>query len=192
MPALGMMELLIIGAVLAYVSQSLELALAARVLQGLGAAGPRIASMAIIRDLYEGRQMARIISLVMMVFALIPAMGPLMGQGIIYLVGWRGIFLAFIVFGILACTWLGTRQPETLAVEKRRPFRLRAIIDGTIEICRIRRVLFVIGSLSFTFALLFTMISTTQQVFDLTFDQAEAFPYCFLRFGDHKRLVKTG
>ena len=169
----------IIGAVLAYVSQSLELALAARVLQGLGAAGPRIASMAIIRDLYEGRQMARIISLVMMVFALIPAMGPLMGQGIIYLVGWRGIFLAFILFGILSCTWLGRRQPETLATDNRRPFRLSTIIAGTKEICRIRRVMLVIGSLSFTFALLFTMISTTQQVFDQTFGQAEAFPYWF-------------
>ena len=169
----------IIGSVLAYASQSLELALAARVLQGLGAAGPRIASMAIIRDQYAGRQMARIISLVMMVFALIPAMGPLMGQGIIYLIGWRGIFLAFIVLGLLACTWLGIRQPETLAKPNRRPFRLSTIIAGTAEICRIRRVVLVIGSLSFTFALLFTMISTTQQVFDLTFGKAADFPYWF-------------
>ena len=62
------------------------------------------------------------------------------------LVGWRGIFLAFILFGILSCTWLGRRQPETLATDNRRPFRLSTIIAGTKEICRIRRVMLVIGS----------------------------------------------
>ena len=71
-----------IGAALAYVAPSLELIVAARLLQGLGVAGPRIAAMALVRDLYAGREMARIISVMMMVFVLVPAVAPLMGAAI--------------------------------------------------------------------------------------------------------------
>ena len=59
-----------IGAALAWAAPTLELLVAARVLQGLGAAGPRIVSLALIRDIYSGRQMARIMSFVMVMLSL--------------------------------------------------------------------------------------------------------------------------
>lgn len=64
--------LYVTGAVLAAVTGSLELLIVARALQGLGVSAARVVSMAIIRDLYKGREMARLMSFVMMVFALVP------------------------------------------------------------------------------------------------------------------------
>ena len=105
--------LYMVGALLAWAAPTLETVLAARLLQGLGAAGPRVVSLAMVRDLYSGRHMARIMSFAMMIFTLVPALAPLAGQGIIALTGWRGIFLAFLVFAVVATSWLSLRQPET-------------------------------------------------------------------------------
>jgi DHA1 family bicyclomycin/chloramphenicol resistance-like MFS transporter len=176
---LGGTAIFIIGSALAWVAGSLELVLAARVLQGLGVAGPRIVILAIVRDLYTGRQMARVMSFAMIVFALVPAIAPLAGAGIMWLVGWRGIFLAFVVFALISGSWLARRQPETLALQDRRPFRVGAIVAGIGEVFAIRRVVLVIAALSLVFAILFIAISTTQQVFDQSFGRAAEFPYWF-------------
>ncbi len=68
-----------------------------RVLQGMGAAGPRVVCIALVRDQYEGREMARIMSIVMGVFIFVPAVAPMLGQGIIMLSHWRMIFVVFII-----------------------------------------------------------------------------------------------
>ena len=72
-----------VGAVWSYFATSLEGVLAARVLAGIGVAAPRIVTMAIVRDLYSGRVMARIFSFAMTVFTVFPAVAPLIGAGII-------------------------------------------------------------------------------------------------------------
>ena len=69
----------IAGAGAAYFAQSLEIMLAARLVQGLGAAGPRVVALALVRDLYGGRDMARIMSFVMLIFAVVPALAPTLG-----------------------------------------------------------------------------------------------------------------
>ncbi|MEX0278810.1 MAG: MFS transporter, partial [Ruegeria sp.] len=115
----GGAALYILASAIAWASSSLELVLAARILQGLGAAGPRVVAMAIIRDLYAGREMARIISIAMMIFTLVPAIAPMMGAGVIALVGWRGIFVCFILFAIIILIWMTLRLPESLAPENR-------------------------------------------------------------------------
>ncbi|MGR3343106.1 MAG: MFS transporter, partial [Paracoccaceae bacterium] len=117
----GGIALFILGAGLAYLAQSLELVLGARVLQGIGSAGPRIAPLAMIRDLFEGRKMARIMSFVTMIFMLVPAMSPAIGAVIIDLWGWRAIFIAFALFAAAGGLWVSLRQDETLAVANRRP-----------------------------------------------------------------------
>ena len=83
-----------LGALASYFSQSLETILFSRLLMGLGAAAPRVVALAIVRDLYVGRDMARIMSLAMMIFTLVPAFAPLLGSGIIAISSWRGIFAA--------------------------------------------------------------------------------------------------
>jgi len=176
---LGGAAIYIASSVLAWAADSLELVLAARLLQGLAAAGPRVAAMAIIRDLYSGRRMAQVISFAMIVFTFVPAIAPLIGAGIIWLVGWRGIFLAFVVFSVISCGWFALRQPETLAPEFRRPFSARSMAVGIARILLIRRVRLSIAALGFVFGMLFSVIANIQPVFDHGFGRAAEFPYWF-------------
>ena len=87
------------AAAAALFANSLEWLLAARFVQGLGASGPRIVGTALVRDLYQGREMARITSIVMMIFILVPALAPSIGVLFSDAFGWHGVFGAFLVFG---------------------------------------------------------------------------------------------
>jgi DHA1 family bicyclomycin/chloramphenicol resistance-like MFS transporter len=176
---LGGFFLYMIGALLGMLAGSLEMLLAARLIQGLGAAGPRVVAMAVIRDRFSGRQMAQVMSFVMMVFTLVPAFAPSMGAGIIYLVGWRGLFGAFVVFAIINSLWFGLRQPETLLPENRREFRPAKLWEGVKEVLANRTVRTTIMVQTMIFGSLFGMLSTTQQVFDITFGQGANFPLWF-------------
>lgn len=168
-----------IGALLAWIAPTLELVLAARVIQGLGAAGPRIASLAMVRDLYEGRQMARIMSFAMMVFTLVPAIAPLVGTVIINGFGWRAIFGSFVLFSFVSAMWLFLRQPETHPTEARKPLSFTRIWAGVKEILSHRIIVAAILVQVFGFGALFGTLSSTQQVFDQTFSRADSFPYWF-------------
>ena len=168
-----------LGAGLAAVAPTLETMIAARVLQGIGASGPRVAAQAMIRDLYAGRGMARVSSFVMMTFTLVPAIAPLMGAWIIAGFGWRGIFWAFILFAALSAAWLAIRQPETLPMDRRRPLAPRRLAAAAREVFghpNVRRAIMV---QTLVFGLLFATITSVQQVYDLTFGRAESFPLWF-------------
>ena len=171
--------LYIVGAVLAWAAQTLELVLAARVVQGIGIAGPRIASIAITRDLFEGRQMAKIVSIVMMVFALVPAIAPLLGSFIIEFTGWRGIFAAFVVFALMITTWYGMRLGETLPAKARRPFDGAKIVEAMQEMLTYSVVRAVMVVQTLMYGVLFAALSSIQPVYDVTFGRAESFPYWF-------------
>ncbi|XZQ27825.1 MFS transporter [Rhodobacter capsulatus] len=69
--------------------------------------------MALVRDMYSGREMAKVTAFIMMVFILVPALAPSAGQLIIGFAGWRGVFYAFILFALIGLAWLSLRQPET-------------------------------------------------------------------------------
>ena len=163
----------------AYLSHSLEVICLARFFQGLGAAAPRIVAQAVIRDLYEGRKMAQLISFVMVIFSLTPAIAPLLGEQIIHLTGWRGIFLAFALFGILQLIWFGTRLKETHPIEKRRQFKRHQIIPSLREMWSIQQVRTSILAQSFCYGLLFSSIVLIQPIFDQAFGRAESFAKWF-------------
>lgn len=169
----------IAAAFVAWRSSSLEVVLAARVVQGLGAAGPRVVAMAVVRDLYSGREMAKMVSIAMMIFTIFPAVAPLMGAGIIALTGWRGIFLAFILFSFISTLWMGLRLPETLAPENRRAFRPHLLSAALLEMARHPTVRLSILVQTLCLASLFAMILSVQQVYDVIFDQAKNFPIYF-------------
>lgn len=171
--------LYMVGAVLAWVAQTLEWVLAARLVQGLGIAGPRIVSIAIIRDLFSGRQMAKLVSIVMMIFTLVPAIAPLIGAAIIGITGWRGIFAAFIIFACLVTGWFGLRLEETLPKADRRPFeasKLKSALKDMLSYPVVRSVILV---QTLCFAVLFAALSSVQPIYDITFQRAESFPYWF-------------
>ena len=176
---LGGAALYMLGAALAWQASTLNEMLAARALQGLGVAGPRIVALAIIRDIYEGRRMAQIMSYAMMIFALVPAIAPFLGALIIDAFGWRMIFAAFILFCLIATLWLALRQPETLPPERRRPFVPRTLWHATQE-CFSHRV-FTLSALvqSLTFGMLFATLSTIQPLFEDTYQRGDSFPAWF-------------
>ncbi|MEP2530503.1 multidrug effflux MFS transporter [Shimia sp.] len=166
-------------AFIAWLSQSLEVVLIARVLQGIGAAGPRIVTIAIIRDLFSGREMARIVSFAMMIFTLVPAIAPALGTVIIEFSSWRGIFIAFILFSVISVIWISIRLPEPLAIEDRRPFSLRKIVSGAREMWRMPAVRISILVQSLIFGTLFAVISSVQQIYDVTYGHGADFPLWF-------------
>jgi DHA1 family bicyclomycin/chloramphenicol resistance-like MFS transporter len=165
---------------LASYAETLELMLAARVLQGLGAAGPRVIALAIIRDLYEGPKMARLMSFVMIIFTLVPAFAPFFGTFIILGFGWRAIFIAFVIFALIGGTWLSLRQAETLPVEKRRPLTLKKLVAAIKEMFSVRVAVLSILAQSLGFGVLFSHLSTIQPVFIEQFDRGETFHIWFL------------
>lgn len=185
--AFGRKSILMLGialyataALIAYVSLSLEMILVTRVIMGIGAAAPRVVGVAIVRDLYAGRDMARIMSFVMMIFALVPAFAPLLGTVIIALADWHAIFLAFALFGAVIALWAGIRLPEPLPAEERRPLKLSLIIDALKEMAANPTVRISIWAQCLTLSMLFTMIVLVQPVYDIVFDKAESFPIWFM------------
>ena len=160
-----------LGAILCWVAPSLEWMLAARVLQGFGASGPRVVSNAIIRDLYDGRVMARIMSFTMMVFLLVPGIAPLMGALIADAAGWRAIFAAFLAFGL--------RMRETLPQENRRPMRWAMMTDALRQMFAHPTVRLSILVQMLMLSVLFAVLTMVQPIFDISFGRSESFPIWF-------------
>lgn len=175
----GGMVLYIIGAILAHFATSLEFLLVARVIQGLGSAGPRIAGTALARDLYEGRDMARVMSIVMTVFMVVPALAPAIGSGIIYFADWRAIFLAFIIFGVIALAWVSVRQPETLPPAARRRLSAGNISAGLKEVLATPEVRLYTLVIALGFGQMLALLSSIQPIFEITYDRAAQFPLWF-------------
>ncbi len=167
------------AALLAWASSSIEVVLAARVLQGLGAAAPRVVALAIVRDLYKGREMARLMSIAMMIFTIFPAIAPALGAGIIALSGWRGIFLAFVLFSALTMLWMGLRLDEPLPPERRRPFRLPLLWGAVREMLAHPTVRLSIMAQTLSMGMLFTMLVMVQPVYDVIYGRADSFPFWF-------------
>jgi MFS transporter, DHA1 family, multidrug resistance protein len=171
--------LYIASAAVAWASSTLEIMLIARLFQGLGASGPRIVAVAIVRDLYSGREMARIVSIVMLIFTLVPAFAPAMGAVIIAGVGWRGIFLAFIIFSTISVIWMGLRMPETLDPADRRPIRFSLMTNAVKEMFAHPAVRLSIFVQSLAMGILFLTLMLIQQIYANDFNRAESFPFWF-------------
>ncbi|MCA9968744.1 MAG: multidrug effflux MFS transporter [Anaerolineales bacterium] len=130
--------LFMVGALLCMLSVNFPMLLLGRLLQGVGASAPRAVTLALVRDQFSGRAMARVMSFVMTVFILIPMLAPTMGQAILQVAGWRAIFGSFLLLSAAALTWFALRQPETLAPADRAPFTGRRILNTTREIIKNR------------------------------------------------------
>lgn len=167
------------GTILCFFAPSLELLLIARVIQGLGAAAPRVVGMAMVRDLYKGRDMARIVSLVMMIFMIVPALAPLLGQAVLLFGTWRTIFAALLLFVVIANAWVLLAQPETLAPEARRPFRPTLLWQSAVEISRHRIAIVSTLCQGFGSAALLSTVSSQQGIFAERFGLVDSFPLWF-------------
>lgn len=169
----------VLGSILCALSDNFTTMLFGRVLQGLGAAGPYVLSTALIRDMYKGRQMAEIMSLVLMAFIFVPAVAPLIGQGILLISGWRSIFTLLGVFAAFVGIWFCLRQVETLAVDKRQPVSLTRSLRGIREVLSSRKVFSFILAEGCIFGAFVGFLSTSQQVLQVQYKLGQQFPIYF-------------
>jgi len=169
----------IFGSLVCAWAPTLEILLAGRFVQGLAIAGPRISAIAMVRDLYSGPKMAAIMSLTMIVFGLVPAVAPLIGQGIARTAGWQAIFFAMALLGLTLSLWLALRQPETHPVSARRPMRLTSIWEATQYAFSNRVFRYSVAVQTVLYGALFCQISLIQPVFDLYYGKADNFPLYF-------------
>ncbi|MGH6894003.1 MAG: multidrug effflux MFS transporter [Dongiaceae bacterium] len=169
----------IAGSLLCIFAGSFEIMLAGRFLQGIGAAGPRIVSMALVRDLYSGRAMARILSMVTAVFIIVPVIAPSIGQGLLLVADWRFIFVVLLAEGIIGLVWFAWRQPETLPQERRASFSLRRIFSAFREACRNPVTLGYTVAAGLVFGAFIGYLASTQQILQELYGLGTMFPIYF-------------
>jgi DHA1 family bicyclomycin/chloramphenicol resistance-like MFS transporter len=173
------LALYIAGSLLGMVAASFPVILAARLLQGMGASIPFTGTNALVRDLYEGAPMARIMSFIGTVFILVPMLAPLAGQGILMIATWREIFLLYLGLAIPAAIWFALRQPETLAREKRVTISAAHIVSTTVEVFGIHRAAGYIICGGFVTGSFLAYLNTAQQMYQQTFGLGKEFVFYF-------------
>ena len=173
------MGLFAAGCLLSIFAASFEQMLLGRLLQGVGAAGPRIVSIALVRDQFKGREMARIMSFVMTIFILVPVFAPALGQLMLNLAGWRSIFVGFLLLVTMTAAWFWLRQPETLPRERRIPFSFGQVLADVSAICCIRAALGYTLTMGFAFGAFIGYLSSAQQIFQVQYQLQDQFPLYF-------------
>ena len=182
----GRRPILAIG-LLAYIGFSLACALVTdysvligmRLAQGLCCAGLSVVPAAIVRDHVGGDRMARLMSLIMMIFLLVPIIAPAIGQGIMLVAGWRAIFGAMAIVGLLVGVWVWLRLPETLREESKQEIDPRTILRNMGEALSHRGAIgYVVGS-ALVFGSLFGFLNSSQQLIAETFGMGDYFAFIF-------------
>ncbi len=169
----------IIASIVCVTTKSFEVMIIGRILQGFGLSSPRSIALSMIRDSYSGNYMAKIISIVVMFFILVPVVAPTLGQLILNFYDWKTIFYFNLFAGVLIMIWFWRRQKETLALENRIKFSSTLFIDGTKAFFKHKQAVaftFVSGFITGSFMV---YLSTSQQIFQEQYNLAEMFPYIF-------------
>jgi DHA1 family bicyclomycin/chloramphenicol resistance-like MFS transporter len=177
-PLFAGLTLFIVGALLASVAPSWGWVIAARFIWGLGTAAPRALSTAMIRDRYEGSAMAQLMSRMVAVFLLVPILAPSIGAGLINIAPWRIVFWVPAGVALILMIW-SRRLPETLALDKRRPFTWSAVGQAGREVLTHRATLSFIVAMTFLFAVMTTYLSGSEVIVEDVYGYGSWFPLIF-------------
>lgn len=167
------------GSMFCYFTQDFNHLLAGRFVQGLGVAGPYVTAISVVRDKYSGRDMARVMSLIMMIFILVPAIAPSLGQAMMHLSGWRAIFLLYIGYAITIGVWITLRLEETLPVSHRIPLKAKAFAHGFGIVLRNRTTTLYILCMGLCFGSFIGYLGASRQIFQDQFGTGENFSLYF-------------
>lgn len=178
MVALGL-GLFAIGCLVAMNASDLRVLLIGRLVQGIGLAAPRVVCLALIRDLFSGEAMARVMSFVMAIFILVPLIAPALGQALLFVASWRMLFGAFLLLAAAMGTWFAIRQPETLARVDRRKPSPRQLGRAIVEVFRTRASLGYSITAGLASGALIGYLSSAQQIFQEQYDLGALFPVAF-------------
>lgn len=169
----------IIASIICIMAESFEMMLFGRVLQGIGLASPRTMCIAMVRDSYSGDYMAKILSIVVMVFILVPIVAPSLGQFLMNHYDWKFIFTFTLGFGLIVMFWFWLRQPETLKEKYRIPYRLSIFKTGTIAFFKIKSAVVYTLLSGFITGSFMVYLSTSQKIFEKQYNLADEFPLIF-------------
>src|SRR3954468_238577 len=164
-----------IAALACALTRNFEMLLVARLVNGLAAACAVVAR-SVIRDMYSGRSMARVMSLSFIVFMVIPILAPTVGQAILVVWPWRGIFVLFSVFSTAAMVWAYFRLPETLAVERRQALSPGYLLGATRISLGNRVSLGYTLGIAVSFGSVLSYVSTAPQIFGTAFGHLSWLP----------------
>ena len=168
-----------IGSLGAAIAPSFDTLLAARALQGLGAAAPRVVAIAVVRDRFVGREMARVMSFVMMIFIVVPVIAPSLGDGILRLGTWPWIFGALFLASVVAFVWSMLRLRETRRAEDRMSLTPAALGRAFRLVVTTRSTVGYTTAMGFLFGGLLSYVGSAQQIFQDVYGLGSLFPVAF-------------
>ncbi|MFI1196347.1 multidrug effflux MFS transporter [Micromonospora sp. NPDC020750] len=125
-PLIAGIALHVVASLLCVVAPNIAVLGALRVVQGLGVAAASVVAMAVVRDLFDGTEFARLLSRLLLVMGAAPILAPTLGSGLLRWTDWRGVFVALAAFGVLLVVVAALGLRETLPAERRRRGGVRA------------------------------------------------------------------
>ncbi|MFT4806425.1 MAG: DHA1 family bicyclomycin/chloramphenicol resistance-like MFS transporter [Psychroserpens sp.] len=169
----------VIASIICVNTDSLEVMIFGRILQGIGLSSPRTIAIAMTRDTYSGDFMAKILSIIVMFFILVPIVAPTFGQLLLDFFDWKAIFNANLIIGLLIVLWFWKRQPETLAPKNRIKFSPAIFITGSKEFLKHKDAMAFTLVSGFITGSFMVYLSTSQQIYQDQYQLGELFPYLF-------------
>ncbi len=173
------LSIFICASLYAVIVSSFKALIIARFFQGVGSGAPRVVPTSIIRDLTEGRQMARLMSLTMMVFIIVPVLAPSIGELILFFGPWQWIFAMLITMAFVLGIWLISRLPETLTMDHRQSLQLSSILSNMKSVITNPITMGYTLALSFIFGAFNIYLSASQPIFDQFYGLADQFALIF-------------
>jgi DHA1 family bicyclomycin/chloramphenicol resistance-like MFS transporter len=173
------LSLYVLASLAAAFAGSFQAMMIARVVQGIGAAATRVLAVSIVRDCYSGREMARVMSLAMIVFLAVPILAPSIGQAILWIAPWRWIFGVLAIFGGTVLLWSGLALPETLHEADRKPIAFGSVFEAFRTTLTTRVAVGYMLAMAFVLGGLFGFINSAQQVFVDVFAAPQLFTTIF-------------
>ncbi|WP_237062968.1 multidrug effflux MFS transporter [Loktanella sp. M215] len=159
------LSIYLLGAVAAVFAPTFETLLLTRLVQGIGAAATRVIATSVVRDRFAGARMASVMSLVMMVFMVMPVFAPNIGSAVLYFGTWRELSGCMFLFGVVALVWSWARLPETLNPEDRRELRIKPVFEA-FRIVLTNRIAFCYTlAMAAFFGALFAFIGQAEQIY---------------------------
>ena len=134
LPLYAGIAMFVLGTILCMTATSATGLITGRFVQGMGGAALGVVPRAIVRDMMTGAEATRMMSKIMLTFSVSPMLAPLVGSALLVITGWRGIFGALLVASVVSLTLLAVAQPETLAPNNRRPFKMSFLLKGCGEL----------------------------------------------------------
>ncbi|MFT6457035.1 MFS transporter [Pseudophaeobacter arcticus] len=173
------LAIFVFGTVVAATADTFSAVIIGRFFQGVGVAGPKIGTRAMIRDRYAGNDMAKVMSVIFTLLILVPMIAPAIGAAVAAFVGWRGVFWAYLVLAAGLGTWLWARHPETLTIERRVPLQLWRLTRNIKIVASRFDVMPVVIATGFVFGAQLTYFTVAADLFGVLYGLPELMPALF-------------